>query len=51
MAEIEDSKSNAYSNTELEPNKGNGWGNNIISVEPNATVATKKIQKEEPEDS
>ena len=51
MAKIKDSKSDAYSDTESEPKKGNDRGKNIIDAEPNATVATTKIQKEEPEDS
>ena len=33
------------------PRKGNDRGKKIIDAEPNATVATTKIQKEEPEDS
>ena len=51
MAEIKDSESNAYSNTESEPKKGNDRGKKIIDAEPKTTVATTKIQKEEPEDS
>ena len=49
--EIKASESDAYSDTKSEPEKGNDRGKNIIDVEPNATVATMKIQKEEPEDS
>ena len=33
--------------SELE--KGNDGGKKIIDIEPNATIATTKIQKEEPE--
>ena len=51
VAEIKASESDAYSNIESEPKKGNDRGKNIIDAEPNATVATTKIQKEEPEDS
>ena len=51
MAEIKDFELDAYSDTELEPKKVNNRGKNIIDAEPNATVATTKIQKEEPEDS
>ena len=51
MAKIKASESYAYSDTESQPEKGNDRGKNIIDAEPNATVATTKIQKEEPEDS
>ena len=51
MAEIKDSKLDAYSDTESELEKGNDRGKNIINADPNATVATTKIQKEELEDS
>ena len=51
MAKIKAYESNAYSNTESEPKKGNDRGKNIINAEPNATIAMMKIQKEEPEDS
>ena len=51
MAEIKASESNVYSEIELEPKNGNDKQKNIIDAEPNATVATTKIQKEEPEDS
>jgi hypothetical protein len=40
----------ACSKFESEPDKGNDRGKNIIDAEPNTTVATTKIQKEEPED-
>ena len=49
VAEIKDSESDAYSDTESEPEKGNDRGKNIIDAKPNATFATMKIQKEEPE--
>ena len=51
MAERKASKSDAYSDTESEPEKGNDRGKNIIDSNHNATIATTKIQKEEPEDS
>jgi hypothetical protein len=38
------------SNSESEPDKGDDRGKNIIDAEPNATIATMKIQKKEPED-
>ena len=51
VAEIKDSELDAYSNTESELKKGNDRGKNIIDADPNAIVATTKVQKEEPEDS
>ena len=51
MAKIKASELDAYSNTKLEPEKRNDRGKKIIDAEPNTTVATMKIQKEEPEDS
>eukprot|EP00253_Pinus_taeda_P033433 PITA_33433 len=50
MAELKVSESNACSDSESEPDKGNDKGKHIIDVEPNATIATMKIQKEEPKD-
>jgi hypothetical protein len=44
------SESDACSNTESEPKKGNDKGKQIIDVKPNATVATSNIHKEEPKD-
>ena len=44
------SESDACSDSESEPKKGNEKEKQIIDVEPNATVATTKIPKEEPED-
>jgi hypothetical protein len=41
-------ESDAGSNSESEPNKGNERGKQIIDAEPNAIVATMKIQKKEP---
>ena len=50
VAEMRASESDACSNSESKPEKGNEKGKQIIDAEPNATVATTKIQKEEPED-
>jgi hypothetical protein len=50
VAEMRASESDACSDTESKPEKGNDKGKQIINAEPNATVATTKIQKEEPED-
>ena len=44
------SKSDACSKSKSEPDKMNEKGKHIIDAEPNATVATTKIQKEEPRD-
>ena len=51
VAEIKAFESDAYFDIESEPKKGNDRGKKIIDAEPNATIATTKIQKEEPEDS
>eukprot|EP00253_Pinus_taeda_P035157 PITA_35157 len=50
VAELKVSESNACSNYNLEPDKGNDKGKQNIDAEPNATIASTKIQKEEPED-
>jgi len=50
MAKLKVSKSDACSDFELELDKGNEKGKKIIDAGPNATIATTKIQKEEPED-
>jgi hypothetical protein len=50
VAELKASESDACSDSESEPDKGNDRGKQIIDVDPNAIVATTKIQKEEPED-
>ena len=50
MAELKVSESDAGSDSESEPDKGNDKGKQIIDADPNATVATAKIQKNEPED-
>ena len=44
------SELDACSDSESEPEKGNDKGKQIIDAEPNATVATTKIHKEEPKD-
>ena len=49
VAEMRASKSDACSDSESEPDKGNEKGKQIIYVDPNATIATAKIHKEEPE--
>ena len=51
MAEIKDSKLDVYSDTESEPEKGNDRGKKIIDPDPNTTISTMKIQKEEQGDS
>jgi len=50
VAELKVSKSDACSDSESEPDKGSDKGKHIIDAEPNATIATTEIQKEEPED-
>eukprot|EP00253_Pinus_taeda_P022154 PITA_22154 len=50
VAELQDSKSDTCSDPELEPDKENGKGKQIIDADPSATVATAKIQKNEPEE-
>jgi hypothetical protein len=49
VAELKASESDACSDSESEPDKGNDKGKHIIDAEPNTTIATTKIQKEEPE--
>ena len=50
VAELKVLESDASSDSELELDKGNDKVKQIIDSEPNSIVATKKIQKEEPED-
>eukprot|EP00253_Pinus_taeda_P002921 PITA_02921 len=50
VVELKVSESDACFDSESEPNKGNEKGNQIIDADPNATVATTKIQKNEPKD-
>jgi len=50
VAKLKVSESYACSDSELEPNKGNDKGKKIIDADPNATIASAKIQKNEPED-
>ena len=45
------SKLDVCSDSKLEPDNENEKGKQIINVEPNTTVSTTKIQKEEPKDS
>ena len=50
VAELKASESDTCSDPEPEPDKGNGKGKQIIDADPSATVATAKIQKNEPEE-
>ena len=50
MAELKASKLDAGSDSESKPDKGTDKGKQIIDADPNTTVATAKIQKNEPED-
>ena len=50
VAKLKVSELDASSNSESKPDKGNDKGKQIIDVDPNATVATAKILKNEPED-
>ena len=50
VAELMGLESDTYSDSESEPNKGNEKGKEIIEANPNATISTAKIQKNEPED-
>ena len=50
MAELKASESDACSDSEPEPAKEDGKGEQIIDADPSATVATAKIQKNEPEE-
>jgi len=50
VAELKASKSDACSDSEPEPDKGDGKGKQIIDADLSATVATAKIQKNEPEE-
>jgi hypothetical protein len=47
---LEASELDVCSESEPKPDKGNDRGKKIIDAECNATIATTKIQKEEPED-
>ena len=48
VVELNASESDACSNSESDPNKGNDRGKKVIDAKPNATISTMKIQKEEP---
>jgi len=50
VAKLKSSESDACPSFESEPNKGNEKGNKIIDAYPSATMATTKIQKNDPED-
>jgi hypothetical protein len=50
VAELKASELDACSDSESEHENGNDRGKYIIDADPNATIATTKIQKEEPQD-
>jgi hypothetical protein len=50
VAELKASESDACSTLSQNPTRGMTKGSKIIDAEPSATVATAKIQKNEPED-
>ena len=50
MAELKAFELDACFDSESEPVKGNDKGNKIIDVDPDAIVATTKIQREDPEE-
>ena len=50
VAELKASKSDACSDPESEPDKGNDKVKQIVDAEPSATISTTKIQKNELED-
>eukprot|EP00253_Pinus_taeda_P030566 PITA_30566 len=50
VAELKVLESDAGSDSESKPNKGNDKAKQIIDVDPNATISTAMIQKNEPED-
>jgi len=50
MAELKAFESNTCSDFESELDKGNGKGKKIIYTEPDATMATTKIHKNDHED-
>jgi hypothetical protein len=43
VAKLKASESDAFSESESEPDKGNDRGKQIIEADPNATIATMKI--------
>ena len=45
VAEIKASKSDAYFDTESEPEKGNDKGKTIIDAEPNATIDPRRSKR------
>lgn len=48
MAKLKASELDACYDSESESDKGNDKGKQIIDVDPNATIATMKIQRKEP---
>ena len=51
VTELKASESDACSDSESKPNKGNEKMKNIIDAEPSATVSTTKLQNIDPEDT
>ena len=49
VVELKAFESDACSDSESKPDKANDKGKHIIDAKPNTTIATTKIQKEEPE--
>ena len=50
VAELKASESDACSDSESEPDKGNDKGKQIIDADPSAIVATTKLQRQDPKD-
>ena len=50
VAKLKAPKSNAFSDPESKPEKGNDKGKQIIDADPSAIAATTKIQRKDPED-
>ena len=50
VTKLKASESDACSDPESEPDKGNDKGKQIIDMEPSTIVAIAKVQKNEPED-
>jgi len=50
VADLRDSKTDAFFDSELEPDKGIDKGKNIIDAEPIVIVAITNLQKAEPKD-
>ena len=50
MVDLKVPESDACSDSESEPDKGNDKGKQIVDAEPNATISTANIEKKEPKD-